>query len=100
MKPTLTLHMMESKEIAEKEIVIFPQGYNWSDRSGVDGVTVFGTYDGSTDRSKDLIQIKTCDYVVQERDTGFGYKHFCIYFEPQYDQYKIFDLYQGSGTFF
>ena len=98
-KPQLSLHIIESLEIAEKDIIINPQGYFWSERNRIDGVTVFGTYDGSQG-ADDLIQISTCDYPVSQCQTGFGLKHFCIFYLPQETQYKILDLYSEFGTFF
>ena len=63
---------MESKEIHERKILIWPTGYEESRRSTTDGVVIFGAYAGGEPRNFDMIQLETCDYVVETDQYGFG----------------------------
>lgn len=99
-RPMLDLEILETQELSSKDsILIRTSGLSSSKRKVGDGIVVFGTYGGRVPRDKDLIQIKSADFVVNTGQFGFGPKHFAIYYEPQQHTYKLLDLLQGTGTF-
>ena len=46
-----------------------------------------------------VVQINDIDYRVPQTGSGFGEKHFCIFYEPAENVFKIIDLFDGTGTF-
>ena len=64
-----------------EKIIIRTSGYENSPRALGDGLVVFGTYDGFAPRPKDLMQLKSADYVVKNEKYGFGSKHFAIFYD-------------------
>ena len=59
----------------------------------------FGTANSSSGENTDLKSLSMCDYVVPDKDTGFGNKHFCIFYDHKDNKFKIVDLFNGNGTF-
>ena len=98
--PFLSLQVIESKELPDvKAINISVRGYAKSQRSTTDGLVIFGTHNGCDQIPNNIVIVPCVDYVIENADFGFGEKHFAIFYETSTNEFKLVDLFQGTGTF-
>ena len=89
---------MEGKKKGEK-IEINAAGYCNGRKKAIDGVTYFGSDEGSSvSVISDTCQ-KENDYVYLDDEAGISQKQFKIFYSVKDDQYYIKNLGDESGTF-